>query len=274
MTKYFITGAAGSLGSALVNMLAGSIDNVVRAFDIDEYGLSTLPGNVRKIHGSVTDMERVHRAMTGCDVVIHCAAMKNLGIAEYNIESLVEINISGTMNVALAARTENIPVAIFISSDKAVTGHSIYGSTKYVGEKIWRYAHRTSKGTKFITLRSGNFCTSRGNVFEVWDKQARDGGPLTITSPDMRRYFIKTEKVALIIRQVSSRALLSTQIPGGSVIIPRMQEYGIMDLLNLYHPGAETRIIGLREGESIREELLCRDEEVVEQNPSYTVARS
>ena len=275
MTVYLITGAAGSLGSLLVSALMGG-NNIVRAYDIDEYGLARLPkgsgrpeGNVRKIHGSVSDLKKLSRAMRGTDVVVHCAAMKNLEISEYNVQSLLEINVRGTYNVATLCQDHEVKTAVYISSDKAATATTTYGVTKLLGERIWKWAARTGQ-TTFLTLRSGNFFTSRGNVFEVWEKQHKDGEPLTLTDLRMRRYFIETETVVQIVVDMINNAGVDPLL-SGRVVVPKMDEEYIFDLMKMCHPTDEYRVTGLREGESLREELFCRFDIAAYSDKRWTV---
>jgi UDP-N-acetylglucosamine 4,6-dehydratase len=272
MTTYLITGAAGSLGAILVKNLSADENNIIRAFDIDEYGLSALPkgDNIRKILGSVANGQQVTRAAHGVDVVIHCAAMKNLDISEYNVQPLIETNVTGTYNVAMACQVCLVKTAVFISSDKATSGLSTYGATKLLGERIWQWAHRTSPGARFVTLRSGNFCESRGNVFEVWCRQIRANEIPTITDPEMRRYFIKTEKVACLVIKILRDNI---NCPSGTVIVPKMKEHKIIDIFRKYWPDYEYRIVGSREGETLREELLCKLDNVIAEFPDVVVVR-
>ena len=275
MSTYLITGAAGSLGSLLVSALMEG-NNIVRAYDIDEYGLAALPkgsgwpeGNVRKIHGSITDVRKLSRAIRGVDVVVHCAAMKNLDISEYNVQSLLDTNVRGTYNVATVCQDHEVKTAVYISSDKAATATTTYGVTKLLGERIWKWAARTSK-TPFLTLRSGNFFTSRGNVFEVWEKQHKHGDPLTLTNPAMQRYFIETEVVAQMVIDIINNAGVDP-LRSGSVVVPKMREELIFDLMKTCYPTDEYRVIGPREGESLREDLFCKSDTIFYEDERWTV---
>jgi len=195
------------------------------------------------------------------DVVIHCAAMKNIDITEINATDCVRTNVIGTQNVAEAAMERGIKHAIFISTDKSVAPVSLYGATKLVSEHIWKAAGRIQNRTKFTCLRSGNFFESNGNVFEVWEKQYAEGKPLTVTDTEMLRYFIDIDEVAEIILQLDVRNFTA---------IPLMKEYSMMDLLILkYGDEQEFIITGKRQGEKMREELNYPDEKLVEINNFY-----
>jgi UDP-N-acetylglucosamine 4,6-dehydratase len=270
MTCYLITGAAGSLGSNLITRLSKTKGNRIRAFDIDEYGLSKLPVSCRRIHGSITDKDKLTRAMQGCEVVIHCAAIKNLDISEYNIDSLIETNINGTMNVVNAVHDCKVATAIFISSDKAVTRRSIYGMTKAIGEQIWKQGQMMTNGTVFLTLRSGNFCYSRGSVFDVWEQQHLHEKPITLTSQLMWRYFIPMDKVSEIIVSMINKAR-TKELKDGAVVVPKMTERNIKELANKFYPESQVKITGIRKGESLHEQLLEENEKVIMETPEYYI---
>jgi UDP-N-acetylglucosamine 4,6-dehydratase len=258
-----ITGGAGSLGRTLALYYAGT-GHTVRVLDINEGDLAALdhPG-VRKLYGSICSPDRLALAMKGADICIHAAAMKNLDIAEYNVEDLVATNIQGTLNVARAAMDAGVPVSIFISSDKAVEPTTAYGASKQMGERIWLWANRVSKTARFMIFRSGNFEQSKGNVFEVWKRQAAAGGPLTITHPEMKRYFIRIDRAAELI------AGMPDQARGGDIVIPYMVEQQIGDLARTTFPGVEIRRTGLRPGEKMAERLMTDDERRVAVDGSY-----
>lgn len=249
-----ITGGAGSLGQVLALYYAGT-GHTVRVLDLNEGGLAALdhPG-IRKLYGSICSPDRLALAMRGVDIVIHTAAMKNLDIAEYNIEDLVATNIQGTLNVARAALDAYVPVSIFISSDKAVEPTTAYGASKQMGERIWLWAHRVSRAAQFMIFRSGNFEQSAGNVFEVWKRQAAVGGALTITHPDMWRYFIPIDRAAELIARMPGEA------NGGDIVIPVMKKQRIGDLARSMYPGIGTHVIGPRPGEKMTERLMTDDE--------------
>jgi UDP-N-acetylglucosamine 4,6-dehydratase len=249
-----ITGGAGSLGKILALYYAGT-GHTVRVLDINEGELASLdhPG-VRKLYGSVCSPERLALAMNGVDLCIHTAALKNLDVSEYNVEDLVATNIQGTLNVARAAMDAGVRAAVFISTDKAVEPTTAYGASKQMGERIWLWANRVSRASKFVVFRSGNFWQSKGNVFEVWKRQVAVGGPLTVTHPDMKRYFIRIDRAVELIAQAVRQA------DGGDIIVPHMPEHQIGDLAREMFPGVPIRVTGLRPGEKMVERLMTDDE--------------
>lgn len=253
---YLIIGGAGSLGRCLIELLKE--DNKVRAFDINEAELAQLKHpNVRLLYGSINDKDRLKLAMQGVNTVIHTAALKNLEISEFNIPELIKTNINGTLNVAEAAMEENIEKTIFISSDKAVDAKNAYGVSKHMGEKIILWANKHKLFSKMSIVRPGNFWRSRGNVFEIWDKQKEACEQLTVTDPRMERYFISVEDVSQFILKVEEI------MKGGEIFIPKMKLYNILKLAKTElgdAPVQQIKFTGIREGEKLVESLWSEAE--------------
>ncbi len=268
MTTYLITGA-GSLGTALITELQKDESNKIRVLDNNEYTLATMkipyPSLVRKLFGSITDKDRLRRAIHGVDVVIHTAAMKNLEITEYNVSELIKTNVVGTDNVISSAVEAGVPKIMFISSDKAVEPTSIYGASKLIGEHTaLNYNQISSPSSKVSVFRSGNFMESSGNVFENWKNQLELGLPLIITDIKCMRYFINTDIAAKTIINCIS------QMTGGELYIPDdiiMPELSIMSLAKKFAESNEVSkdelsfyFIGLRKGEKLSESLFTVEE--------------
>lgn len=267
MKTYLATGGAGSLGKILVDKIILAGDKV-RVYDINEAALASLHyplPQITKIYGYVQDYTRLHYAMIGVDYCIHTAALKNLEVTEDNVPELNRTNIMGTENVARAAKECGVKAAVLISTDKCVQPKSAYGASKLCAEHLWRWAARHQTNTRFITLRSGNFIKSAGNVFELWDQQFARGEPLTLTDKAMKRYFIDTEKVADIILKLAEVG------ENGQTIIPKMREDSLMDIAMERYPGCTFRTIGKRHGEKERESLMTDDEIVVSETEDWMV---
>ena len=275
--KILITGGAGSLGTALVSELQKEESNKIRVLDNNEHALATMnipyPSEVRKLHGSITDKDRVRRAVDGVDLVIHCAAMKNLDITEYNVSELIKTNVVGTDNVISLSVESGVQKIMFISSDKAVEPTSIYGASKLIGEHTALNYNQTSYPLSKVSIfRSGNFMNSNGNVFESWKYQLENGFPLKITDPKCRRYYIDTNTAARTILKCIAK------MEGGEIFIPNdmiMKEISILNLAKDYickshtPPIPKTKFntenlkfdfIGLRNGEKLSENLFNSDE--------------
>lgn len=277
MTTVLITGGAGSLGTALVNELQKREFYKIRVLDNNEHALASMkisyPSDVRKFYGSITDKDRIKRAVSGADVVIHCAAMKNIDITEYNTSELIKTNIVGTDNVISASVDAGVHKIMFISSDKAVEPSSIYGASKLVGEHTALNYNQTSSPTSKVSVfRSGNFKDSNGNVFESWRSQIKNGLPLTITDMGCFRYFIDTSTAAEIIVNCILKMV------GGEIFVPDttvMKETSIIALAKKFYcdsmnpPIPDTELnnqgikfmhTGLRKGEKLSEKIISQYE--------------
>jgi len=259
---FLVTGGAGSLGSAVVkHLLSYNHLHAVRVFDSNEDALFKLKRELdspklRTLLGDIRDRERVKMALEGVDCVIHCAAVKNLEVSEYNAPETTRVNIEGTNNLIETFIRTKGKVFVFVSSDKAVEYESIYGATKFVGEKLTTWASRvTSEDKQFVVIRTGNFFESRGNVFEVWAKEMKANKPISITDPTITRYFIHIDEAASFVVSVVKNPR------NGAIYVPKMQNYKIMDLAK--KTGAEFKVIGLRDGEKMMEELMTEKEKLM-----------
>lgn len=206
------------------------------------------------IIGDICDIDRVMMATRLIDIVINCAAMKRIEVAEKNPLECKKVNIDGVANIINAAMVHNISRVFQVSTDKAVYPIALYGKTKAVAEDLVIDANRYSKSVEpmFSVGRFGNFVESNGGVEELFIKQKEAGKPLTVTHPEMKRYFISPERAASHICEWINK------MEGGEIFVPRMEEKKIMTIAQSV--GGEIEIIGLRGYEKI-EELLFTEEE-------------
>ncbi len=229
--------------------------------------------------GDVTDEAALSRVFERerPSVVFHAAAQKHVPLSEANVASTVWTNVRGTRLVAEAAAASGVDVFIFISTDKAVDPSSIMGATKRIGEEIVR-AVGASADARFIIVRFGNVMGSQGSVLELFRQQIGDGGPVTVTHPDMTRYFMTIpEAVRLILHAgaVGSTGevhVLNMGLPIRIVDLAR-------DLIRLSAPsgGRDIGIVftGLRPGEKLEETLFGTDEQAIEtDSPFLLMARA
>mgnify|MGYP001557792113 FL=1 len=277
--KILITGGTGTIGRALVKeLLLNHNPAVIRIFDLDEtrhfefeHELTFLnplfAKKTRFLLGDVKDSHRVDLAMQDIDIVFHLAALKHVKGCEYNPFEAVKTNIIGTQNIIDAAIKHNIQKLIYTSSDKAVYPYNTMGATKLVAERLVTSAnyYRGSRRTIFSSVRFGNVMGSRGSVIPLFKNQIKNGGPVTITHPDMKRFTMSCkDAVNLIIKCAQTSQ-------GGEVFILKMPVIKILDLAELLITELAPRYgrnsnsirvdnIGLKEGETMDEELITDNE--------------
>ena len=252
-----VTGGAGSIGSVLVKKLLEYPIQSVRVLDIDEHALAKLKKKnndprLRLLLGSILDSNRLHMAGDQIDIVFHLAAIKNIEISEFNPIETIDTNVNGTVNMIKMLIEKNPSKFINISTDKAADPSTLYGNTKLLGEKVTSWAGNHIKKTKCGTIRFGNVRESRGNVFEIWNEEKYNNKPLSITNPEMRRFFINSSDVVDFI--LTSLGIIKM----GEILIPKMESFNIKTLAD--EISKSHKIIGLRQGEKLEEKLLTDEE--------------
>jgi UDP-N-acetylglucosamine 4,6-dehydratase/5-epimerase len=253
-----ITGGAGSIGSQIVSELLRYPVKAIRVFDSDEYSLYRLSkklddDRVRFLLGSILDKERLEVAGQNTDIIIHTAAVKNIEISEFNPLETIDINVNGLMNLIKMSMRNKPEKFLNISTDKAAEATTLYGSTKNLGEKLTTWAGQHITNTKFATARFGNVMETRGNVFELWNEEKAQGKPLSVTHPDMERYFFSVKEAANFALSCIPK------MNEGEIFVPKMKLFKIIDLAKKISDNYE--IIGKRKGEKIIE-ILMTDEEM------------
>jgi FlaA1/EpsC-like NDP-sugar epimerase len=211
---------------------------------------------IRLLLGNIIDKERIEMAGQNVDIVIHAAAIKNIEISEYNPIETIDVNINGTINMIKMTMKNNPKKFLNVSTDKAVNSSTIYGASKLITERItsWAGIH-LNPPTKFASVRFGNVIESRGNVFEVWNNELEAKRSLSVTDPEMKRYFFHVEEAVDFILNCLPL------IDGGEVFVPKMKNYKIKDLAKKI--SKNYKIIGIRRGEKMNE-VLMTDEEMKE----------
>ena len=255
-----ITGGAGSIGSVLTKKILEFPVKSVRVLDIDEHALFKLgrvvkDSRLRLLLGDIQNIDRLDMAGKDTDIVIHTAAIKNIEISEFNPIQTIDVNINGTINLIKMIIRNKPKKMLNISTDKSVDSSTLYGSTKHIGEKLTTWSGKHLEFTKFASVRFGNVIESRGNVFEIWNDEFKNGKPLSITSPKMKRYFFHVdEAVEFILKCLPI-------INSGEIFVPKMKLFEIESLADKI--SKKHKIIGLREGEKKEEQLLTDDEKKV-----------
>ena len=256
-----ITGGTGSLGKALTKRILENWPDVKKLviFSRDEqkqfqmaqeYPASLFP-QVRFFIGDVRDNERLKRAFKGIDYVIHAAAMKHVPIAEYNPMECVKTNINGAENVINAALDTNVENVVALSTDKAAAPINLYGATKLASDKLFIAANNITgeKQLKFSVVRYGNVMGSNGSVIPYF-LQKRKEKVLPITVEAMTRFNISLDGGVDMVLHALQNAW------GGEIYVPKIPSYRVTDVATAIGPDCEQRIIGIRPGEKIHEEMI------------------
>ena len=258
----FVSGATGSFGKSFLKKVLDqdiSLKKII-VFSRDEFKQHSLK-NELKFHkcfkkirffiGDIRDFRRLSSALEGVDIVIHAAALKQVDTAEYNPSEFIKTNILGTQNIVDAAIAQNVKKVIALSTDKATSPINLYGATKLCAEKIILAANNI-KGKRNITfsvVRYGNVASSRGSVIPAFYEQKKIG-ELQITNLNMTRFTISLdESVNFVLKSLK----LSK---GGEIFIPKMSSYEISTLAEAIAPNIIKKIVGIRSGEKIHEELI------------------
>lgn len=256
-----ITGGTGSLGKALTKniitkwpkikkIIIFSRDEQKQFQMAQEYPVKDYP-QLRFFIGDVRDYERLRMAFKGVDYIIHAAAMKHVPIAEYNPMECIKTNINGAENVINAALETGVTKVVALSTDKAAAPINLYGATKLASDKLFIAANNI-KGTNpivFSVVRYGNVMGSNGSVIPFFIKK-REEGILPITVAEMTRFNISLQGgVDMVLHALNSAW-------GGEIFVPKIPSYRITDIATAIGPNCEQRIIGIRPGEKIHEEMI------------------
>lgn len=272
-----VTGAAGSIGRVLSHQIAVFEPELLVLADQSESGLFEIDLDIRKKHphvrvaaavadirneGDVRELFERH----GVEVVYHAAAYKHVPLMEAHPVAALQTNVLGTWNLARTAFEAGVDAFVMISSDKAVNPANVMGATKRAAELVVSsFSHMDGGRTRYMSVRFGNVLGSSGSVVPIFQKQIAEGGPVTVTHPEVRRYFMLTEEAVQLVLQASAMGA------GGEVFVLDMGELiRIADLAaNMIrlaglepNEDIEIRYTGLRPGEKLYEEVISEGERI------------
>jgi len=280
LDSWLITGGTGSLGSALISHLL-PLSNITRVIVFSRGELAQVNlrrqlekhANFSKLRfwiGDIRDQRRLHRALSGIDTVIHCAALKHVDVCELNPIECVQTNVLGAQNLIDMAIDCGVDKVLAISTDKAVAPANLYGAAKLCADRLFVAANAYSpNSTKFSVVRFGNFLNSSGSVLQYWQSLPPDS-PLPITNLAMTRFFIPIEDACRHIVEMVG------VMEGGEIFLPKMPRKNLFDLAIDRYPGRDFDLIGIREGEKLHEEMVGESEarHMYDCGPWYTVTQS
>jgi len=268
-----ITGGTGSIGSELVKKVLEFNPKVIRVFSNDENAQFDLEqelkeyGNLRFLVGDVRDKERLKRATEDMDIVFHAAALKHVPSCEYNPFEAIKTNVIGTQNLLEVALDENVQKVITISTDKAANPVNVMGATKLLAERLTIAAnyYKGLRRTVFSCVRFGNVLGSRGSVVQLFEKQIQNGGPVTVTDPDMMRFVMSRDRAIELMLKATQMA------EGEEIFVFKMPALRVGSLAEVmieklapkygYDPkNIKIEIVGKRPSEKLYEELMTEDE--------------
>lgn len=276
--RVLVTGAGGTIGSELVRQIADIGPASLVLFDSAEFLLYEIDMTLARSHpeldrrpvlGNVRDRERVNDVMIRekPELVFHAAALKHVPMVERNPNEGVLTNVIGTRNVADACRAAGVKLMVQISTDKAVNPANVMGATKRLAEGYCQaldLSERATDGTRFVVVRFGNVLGSTGSVVPLFQRQLAEGGPLTVTDPNMTRYFMTVREAVELVLQASALGIADSETEGRIFVLDMGKPVRILDLAHQVirlaglQPNEDIaiEIIGPRPGEKLHEVLL------------------
>lgn len=257
----FITGGTGSFGKKFIETIIEKYEpkkiivfsrDELKQFEMQESEIFKPFNDVlRYFIGDVRDLDRLKRAMDGVDYVIHAAALKQVPAAEYNPFEAVKTNVLGGQNVIDAAIYNQVHKVIALSTDKAAAPINLYGATKLTSDKLFIAAnnYKGKHDIKFSVVRYGNVMGSRGSVIPFFLNKKKEG-VLPVTDDRMTRFNITLQEgVDFVITNLE-------RMWGGELFVPKIPSYKILDVVSAIAPNAHIKIVGIRPGEKLHEEMI------------------
>ena len=256
-----ITGGTGSFGKAFVRTVLSRYPGIKRLviysrdelkqFEMAQQFSSREHMGIRYFIGDIRDQARLTRALEGIDVVVHAAALKQVPAAEYNPFECIKTNVLGAQNLIESCLDNKVQRVVALSTDKAAAPINLYGATKLCSDKLFVAANNIvgHRDLRFSVVRYGNVMGSRGSVIPFFAER-RASGVLPITDPQMTRFNISLQEGVDMVLWSIEHAW------GGEILVPKIPSYRILDLAQAIAPEAEHRVVGIRPGEKIHEEMI------------------
>ncbi|HEY1312453.1 MAG TPA: UDP-N-acetylglucosamine 4,6-dehydratase (inverting) [Steroidobacteraceae bacterium] len=256
-----VTGGTGSFGRAFVksvlrshpefNRLVVYSRDELKQFEMAQVFSDRQHKGMRYFLGDIRDEGRLRRALEGIDIVVHAAALKQVPAAEYNPFECIKTNVLGAQNLIDACLDSGVSRVVALSTDKAAAPINLYGATKLCSDKLFIAANniKGSRDIRFSVVRYGNVMGSRGSVIPFFlDK--RSSGVLPITDPNMTRFNISVQEGVDMVLWAIEHAW------GGEILVPKIPSYRVTDVAVAVDSKCEQRVIGVRPGEKIHEEMI------------------
>lgn len=276
-----ITGGTGSFGKKFIEMVYQRYPNIKRLvvysrdelkqFELAQHYPQSTYKSIRFFIGDVRDGERLKRACEGVDIIVHAAALKQVPAAEYNPMECIKTNVFGAENVINAALDNGVQRVVALSTDKAAAPINLYGATKLCSDKLFVAANnmKGSRDLRFSVVRYGNVIGSRGSVVPFFLEKRKDG-ILPITHPDMTRFNISLEEGVEMVFHALQHAW------GGEIFVPKIPSYRITDVATAIGPDCEQKLVGIRPGEKLHEEMITETDSLntVETDKYYVITPS
>ena len=261
-SSILLTGGTGSFGSRFVPMALENYSParlvIYSRDEMKQWEMAKTYANERRVRfflGDVRDKERLYRAMDGIDFVVHAAALKIIHIAEYNPFECIKTNINGAMNVIDACLDAGVKRCIALSTDKASSPVNLYGATKLAAEKLFVAANSYSGASRcrFAVVRYGNVMGSRGSVIPYF-LSIDNNSELPVTDVRMTRFMIRLEQAVDLVFHAF------VDMSGGEIYIRKVPSMKILEIAEACVPNFKHKIIGIRPGEKLSEQLVGEDE--------------
>ncbi|MBX2841805.1 MAG: UDP-N-acetylglucosamine 4,6-dehydratase (inverting) [Flammeovirgaceae bacterium] len=260
-----VTGGTGSFGKKFVETVFEKYPGIKKLVvysrdELKQFEMSQLFSHekypaIRYFIGDVRDGERLKRACEGIDIIIHAAALKQVPAAEYNPMECIKTNIFGAENIINAALDCGVKDVIALSTDKAAAPINLYGATKLCSDKLFVAANnmKGKRDLKFSVVRYGNVMGSRGSVIPFFMNKRKEG-ILPITDVEMTRFNISLEGGVDLVLFALDKA------KGGEIFVPKIPSYKITDVATAIGPNCEQKIVGIRPGEKVHEEMITESD--------------